>query len=186
MAEVSQDSGGGRGKKGGSKQSKKSTKVDMTAMVDVAFLLLTFFILTTTLAKPSAMELQKTPKTDNEEERTKDVAESKVMTLILGSDDKIRYYQGITDAVVKTTDFSKIRDVVEKHIKSRSDLCRDVGNTPGCWDPIFVIKPHKTSKYRNMVDILDEMRIIDAPKYALDDYGQGDSIIFENNNIRKP
>lgn len=185
MAEVSQDSGGGRGKhKGGPKSKKKSTKIDMTAMVDVAFLLLTFFILTTTLATPSAMELNKPPKEEKDKDNTVDVVQDKVMTLILGDNDKVHYYVGIEDPKLKTVDFSDegIRKTVRDFIKSKPNLCRDVNNAPGCWDPIFVIKPGKKSRYKNMVDALDEMRITNAPKYALTEITPQDSSFMAEQN----
>ncbi len=59
MAEIQEGNATPRG--GRPRQKKKSTRVDMTAMVDVAFLLLTFFILTTTMASPHAMEVNKSP-----------------------------------------------------------------------------------------------------------------------------
>ena len=120
MAEVSQDTGGGRGKhKGGPKQKKKSTKIDMTAMVDVAFLLLTFFILTTTLATPSAMQVNKPPKNKKDKKAEKDVQESKVMTFILGKGDQVHYYYGITDPLLESTDYSKggLREKIEEFMK---------------------------------------------------------------------
>jgi biopolymer transport protein ExbD len=187
MAEVDTGSSGAKGKHGGGpKQKKKSTKIDMTAMVDVAFLLLTFFILTTTLATPKAMELNKPPKSDDPEENQKDVAESKVLTFILGADDKVHYYYGITEPTVKTTDFSAtgMRKIVTDHMNKNPNRCNLVDNAPGCWDPIVVIKPNKSCKYKNMVDALDEMRISKVPKYALDEVRAPDSLLLVDNNLK--
>ena len=91
MAEIQQkgDSGG----KGGKKRAKKaSTKIDMTPMVDLAFLLLTFFMLTTTFAKPNVMQLTMPvkEKNPNPEEQTK-IKASQAVTVILAPDDKIFY-----------------------------------------------------------------------------------------------
>lgn len=166
---------------GGGKQKKKSTKVDMTAMVDVAFLLLTFFILTTTLSSDQAMEVNKPPKVEDEEEVLKDVVEDKVMTIVLGADDKIHWWIGATDPEVKTTNYSKdgIRKAIEKHIaRGKKSLCAETENAPGCWDPIFVLKPNDNSNFANMVDILDEMRITRAPKYALTEIVPADSALL--------
>ncbi len=186
MAEVDTGGGGGGKHKGGPKQKKKSTRIDMTAMVDVAFLLLTFFILTTTLATPQAMELIKPPKTDKPEDVEQDVAESKVMTFIMGENDNIYYYQGITEPKVLTTNFSAdgIRKVIKEHLDRFPNRCNTVDNAPGCWDPIIVLKPHKTSKYKNMVDILDEMRINGVPKYALAEMTPTDSTLLVDNNLK--
>lgn len=186
MAEV--DTGGGGGGKHGSKgpkQKKKSTRIDMTAMVDVAFLLLTFFILTTTLATPKAMELVKPPKTDDDTNQ-QPVKESKVMTFILGDKDKVHYYQGVTEPKVFSTDFSAegVRKVILDHLNKFPNRCNLVDDAPGCWDPIFVLKPSKISKYKNMVDILDEMRINKVPKYALAEFTPADSLLLVDNNLR--
>jgi biopolymer transport protein ExbD len=150
MAEI--NSGGG--KKEGKRSKKVSTKIDMTPMVDLAFLLITFFMLTTTFNKPQAMEVNMPDKTDKKE--TTPLKESKAMTIILGEDDKIYWYMGLTDPKVEVSDFSAegIRKVVLKKNKEISEL-------------VIVIKAMKTSKYKNMVDILDEMHITDSKKYAI-------------------
>src|ERR1700760_4129502 len=91
MAEL--DTSGG-GKKGGGKvrTKKQSTRVDLTAMVDLAFLLITFFILTTTLQKPKAMDLVMPDKDVKVKELP--VAASRTMTLLLGKDDKLEWFVG--------------------------------------------------------------------------------------------
>jgi biopolymer transport protein ExbD len=186
MAEVDTGGGGGGKHSKGPKQKKKSTRIDMTAMVDVAFLLLTFFILTTTLATPKAMELLKPPKTDNEEDSQQEVKESKVLTLIMGENDKIHYYYGITEPKVLSTDFSAegVRKVLVDHINKFPNRCSENDNAPGCWDPIVVLKPGNNSKYKNVVDILDEMHINHVPKYALADFTTEDSLLLVDNNLR--
>src|SRR6185312_16128217 len=101
MAEVST----GGGKKDGKKRAKKvSTKIDMTPMVDLAFLLITFFMLTTTFNKPQTMEVNMPDKTENNEQQP--LKESKVLTIILGENDKVYYYTGLTNPKVELTDYS--------------------------------------------------------------------------------
>ena len=162
MAEIQgkADSGG----KGGKKRAKKmSTKIDMTPMVDLAFLLLTFFMLTTTFAKPNVMQLTMPVKKDDKTEDTK-IKNSQAMTIILGKDNKAYYYFGMNtpnDKTVpkpelKVTNFSA--DGIRKVILTRK------GQQP---EPIILIKPSDEAKYRNMVDILDEMNITNQKKYAL-------------------
>ncbi|HMG89803.1 MAG TPA: biopolymer transporter ExbD [Chryseolinea sp.] len=154
MAEISQ--GGGGGKKDGKVRVKKaSTKIDMTPMVDLAFLLLTFFILTTTLNKPQTMELTM-PEKEKEGDKPPEVNEKKVVTLILGPSDKIYWYVGITDPKIEITDFSK--DGIRKVLTQKNS------EIPGM---IILIKPGKDSKYKNMVDILDEMNITDMKRFAM-------------------
>ena len=162
MAEIQgkADSGG----KGGKKRAKKmSTKIDMTPMVDLAFLLLTFFMLTTTFAKPNVMQLTMPVKKDDKTEDTK-IKNSQAMTIILGKDNKAYYYFGMNtpnDKTVpkpelKVTNFSA--DGIRKVILTRKS------QQP---EPIILIKPSDEAKYRNMVDILDEMNITNQKKYAL-------------------
>ncbi len=186
MADIdtSDDSGG---KKGGPKQKKKSTKVDMTAMVDVAFLLLTFFILTTTLASPSAMEIAKPPpqEEDDPNNKPKKVDEKKIMTLILGEKDQVHYYQGMPeDGPLRTTGFGEdgVRKVISEHLNRYPNRCaKGTKNTKNCWDPIFVVKPNGTCVYKNVVDVLDELRISGATKYSYTEVTGGDSLyLFEN------
>jgi biopolymer transport protein ExbD len=150
MAEI--NSGGG--KKEGKRSKKVSTKIDMTPMVDLAFLLITFFMLTTTFNKPQAMEVNMPDKTDKKE--VQPLKESKAMTIILGEDNKVYWYMGLTDPKVEATDFSAegIRKVVLRKNKEISEL-------------VIVIKAMKTAKYKNMVDILDEMHITDSKRYAI-------------------
>src|SRR6201996_860570 len=91
MAEL--DTSGGGGKKGGKVRSKKaSTRIDLTAMVDLAFLLITFFIMTTTLAKPKAMDTFWPDKTKKDVQLP--VPESRTMTVLLGNDDKLEWFVG--------------------------------------------------------------------------------------------
>jgi biopolymer transport protein ExbD len=155
MAEI--DSSGG-GKKGGKKRSKKmSTKIDMTPMVDLGFLLITFFMLTTTLAKPVTMQLNMPDKTDTKE--TSPVKLSETLT-VCPDENKVYYYQGIpTEAgtVMQVTNYSEtgIRKVI-------ADLKAKVGN-----NFTIVIKPTKKAKYRNMIDMLDECAITNNKRYAL-------------------
>lgn len=187
MADVDTGGGGGGKHKGGPKQKKKSTRIDMTAMVDVAFLLLTFFILTTTLATPKAMKISKPPKNKEEEPNDKEVKQSKIMTFILGENDKVHYYQGLPEGELSTTDFGAngLRKVINEHLNKEPNRCppgtKDVSN---CWDPIFVVKPNKTCVYKNVVDVLDEMRITGATKFALTEPNAQDSILMLDNNKR--
>jgi biopolymer transport protein ExbD len=171
MAEL--DTGGGGGKKGGKPRGKKaSTRIDMTAMVDLAFLLLTFFVLTTTISKPNVMPVVIPPKVDpndKEEVEPPKVAETKILTLILGQSDLIYAYPGILDPAsgknpeVSTIDFDpkKLRTL----IKDRQNIVKaQFGDAK---ELIVLIKPLSTSRYNNMVDILDEMNINEVKKYTL-------------------
>jgi len=170
MAEISQ--GGGGGHKGGKVRVKKaSTRIDMTPMVDLAFLLLTFFILTTTLNKPQTMELTM-PEKPKETDKPPEVNEKKVVTLLLGANDKIYWYVGITDPKIEVTNFSKdgIRLVL---LKKNSEI-------PGM---IILIKPSKESRYKNMVDILDEMNITEMKRFAMVKITTVDEELIKESNL---
>ncbi len=164
MAEIAQ--GGGGGKKDGKVRSKKtSTRIDMTPMVDLAFLLLTFFILTTTLQKPQTMEITM-PEKLKEDDKQPEVNEKKVLTLVLGSNDKVYWYVGITEPEAKRSDFSK--DGIRKVLLQKKSEIRDM---------IVLIKAMDESKYRNMVDILDEMAIDNIQRFAIVDITAADKEI---------
>ena len=92
MAELD-TSGGGKHKGGKVRTKKKNTRVDLTAMVDLAFLLITFFILTTTLNKPKAQELIM-PDKDDVLKTQLPVPETRTMTLLLGDNDKLEWFVG--------------------------------------------------------------------------------------------
>lgn len=148
MADISTDSGSGRrGGKGRKRANKASTKIDMTPMVDLAFLLITFFMLTTTFSKPQAMDVNMPDKTDDNKKM--EIKESRTMTVVLGEADKIYWYMGFKDPEVKVTDFSRegIREVI---VKKSATLKEDL---------VVIIKPGKQSKYKNLVDVLDEIHI---------------------------
>jgi biopolymer transport protein ExbD len=153
MAEIE---GGGGGKKEKKVRSKKSsTKVDMTPMVDLAFLLITFFMLTTTLSKPQAMQVNMPDKDDKADKP--EIAESKALTIILGENDKIFYYTGVKEPNVSTTDYSAdgIRHVLLNKNKEVGDGL------------VVVIKAMKKAKYNNLVNILDEMHITQTKRFAV-------------------
>src|SRR3970040_2786481 len=94
MAELNTGDGGGG--KGGKVRSKKAnSKVDLTAMVDLAFLLITFFMLTTTLSKPQSMPLGLPDKQDDPNEKPIKVDENRKLTVLLGDNNKMVYYMGL-------------------------------------------------------------------------------------------
>ncbi|HEY0655180.1 MAG TPA: biopolymer transporter ExbD [Chryseosolibacter sp.] len=166
MAEVSQGGGGG-GKKGGGKvrAKKASTKIDMTPMVDLAFLLLTFFILTTTFNKPKTMEVNMPDKVENPEDQTK-VNEKDILNLVLAENNKIHWWIGLTPPVT-TTGYGKdgVRKVLLEQNRANPKL-------------MVLIKPEDKSKYENMVDILDEMDITATKRFAIVDYTPDDKTII--------
>src|ERR1022692_2447598 len=102
MAELDTSSGGGKHKGGKVRSKKVSTRVDLTAMVDLAFLLITFFMYTTTLQKPKAMDLVM-PDNSVKDSRLP-IAASRSMTILLGSHNKVEWYMGETGKTPPTID----------------------------------------------------------------------------------
>ena len=170
MAEVQQGGGGGKGD-GKIRAKKASTKIDMTPMVDLAFLLLTFFMLTTTFNKPQTMEIIMPEKPKDEKEQP-EVNEKKVLTLLLGKNDKIYWYQGITDPTVEVTDFSA--DGIRKTLLSYNAAVKDL---------LVLIKPSDDSRYKNVVDILDEMNITNMQRFAMVKITQEDKDLVRESNL---
>jgi biopolymer transport protein ExbD len=164
------ESGGKKGKAKKGRGKKPNPRIDMTPMVDLGFLLLTFFVLTTTMATPKSMPVVMPDKTDSkdEKEQTK-VAESKVLILILGEKDRVYYYRAVdpTDkkekADVKMTSYGK-NGVVKAIFEHRQGVAEKWGKED---EAIVLIKPADFSVYKNFVDILDEMNTTHQKKYAV-------------------
>jgi biopolymer transport protein ExbD len=161
MAEMDTSSGGGHKKGPGVKKSKKlSTRVDLTPMVDLGFLLITFFIFTTTMSQPTAMKLFLPKDTDKPEEQNK-IKASGALSIMLGRKDEVFYYEGelLPDGSnFKSSNFKEIRDVIINKKKSTDPE-----------DFVVVIKPGPEATYKNTVDMLDEMTINDVKRYAMVD-----------------
>jgi len=169
MAELNTGGDGG-GKKGGKVRSKKqNASVDLTAMVDLAFLLITFFMLTTSLSKPQSMSLG-LPDKDEDPTKNKDVKvdENRTMTILIGDNNKVKYYMGIMNTPMTPKDIAFGKEGIRKEIlKRKQSVVEYTGNKDK--GLIVIIKPSKKSNYRNLVDILDEMAIADVPTYAIVD-----------------
>ena len=154
MSEINTDTSK-KGKGGKVRSKKMSTKIDMTPMVDLAFLLLTFFMLATTFIKPQVMNLTMPKKTTEATDQPL-VNEKRVLNIILEENNNILWYMGLSDAEIKETDYSAsgIREVLQTNNQSIEKL-------------VVLIKPDITSTYENLVDILDELEICGVSRYAL-------------------
>jgi biopolymer transport protein ExbD len=177
MAELDTSSGGGKHKGGKVRSKKASTRVDLTAMVDLAFLLITFFMLTTTLAKPKAMDLAMPDK----DEKTKDqlpIAASRSLTLLLGSDNKLEWYLGEPGKSAPTVDnYSK--DGLRKTL---IDKGKEVQAATGKF-MFVVIKPSDRSNYKNMVDVLDEINITNVQGYGIVDITPSEIALLQKDGL---
>ena len=145
--------------------NKKSTRVDLTPMVDLGFLLLTFFVFTTTISEAKAMNL--VMPNDKVDTIRDPVCESCVLTVLLDKNNRIKYYEGAAEQnpVVKETGFAaeEIRTVLMQKKAA-------VANVRGDGDQfILIIKPSAASSFKNFVDITDEVTICQIKKYYVDE-----------------
>lgn len=166
MAEIQQNPGPRQGAK--ARQRKKSTRIDMTAMVDVAFLLLTFFILTTTLARPSGLKMTLPDPTGNI-----DIQCGSMMEIYPGEGNKVYWYAGCDRETIATTGFGEqgIRSAIRARLAENPQL-------------VITLKPTKAATYANLVDILDEMKITGAPRYALAPLADADLELLNSKNLK--
>jgi biopolymer transport protein ExbD len=146
------------------RREQKFIEIDMNPMVDLAFLLLTFFMLTTTFNQPQAMELVM-PARPKPEDPVKEqpIKESRTISFILGENDDLYYYQGITDAHLTKIDWGK--KGLRKILAEKNEQIEGM---------VIVIKPHPGSNFRNLVDMLDELNITGAQRYAIGEFSEFD------------
>ncbi len=194
MAEIIQEDKGGK-KKGKRRAKKQSTHIDMTPMVDLACLLLTFFMLTTAFSKPKVMEISLPEKSDKEGPKV-----SSPLNIILDENDRIFWYNGLADPTkpplptLYITDYSKdgIRKILLNRnkelfkkidefnnsvLKGKLTLSMDtveqriktLKKTDKSGPKVVLIKATDKAKYKNLVDIIDEMSITNIPRYAIVD-----------------
>jgi biopolymer transport protein ExbD len=178
MAEMDTSSGGGHKKGPGVKKGKKlSTRVDLTPMVDLGFLLITFFMFTTTLAKPKTMEINMPYKDENmtKEDQNK-IKKSVALTVLLSKNHRVYYYEGIGDDPTVSPDLKltgfKAKDGIRDAIiakKAMVDGLKRAGQLTAKDEMTVLIKPDTTSTYSDLVNMLDEMNINDVRVYAIID-----------------
>ena len=192
MAEMQVEDKGKKGKK--PKQKKHGTRVDLTPMVDLGFLLITFFMLTTSMLKPQTMEISVPSKDKVQEDELNKVKASQAITVLLGKENKLYYYFGAqengVDPELIETDYSSegirkmlvgknaevmnkvnqlkldktAKKVSEEDYKNKLSEYRSLKGAP-----TIMIKAVDESNYKNLVDILDEMNICNIARYAIVD-----------------
>lgn len=195
------------GKKGkGTKQKKMTVRVDFTPMVDMNMLLITFFMLCTTLIKPQTMELSMP---SNEKDLTDDqkskVKASQAITLLLADDDKLYYYEGepnyqdYTSLKETTYDADGLRafllarnESAVRQVNLLKKLKTDLQITEeeyaeklaeiksGKDTPTVIIKATNGASYENLVSALDEMLVCQIGKYVITDIVEGDEFLLKN------
>jgi biopolymer transport protein ExbD len=190
------DTGSNDAKKG--KPQRKTIRVDLTPMVDMNMLLITFFMFCTTLSIPQVMDIAMPTDRGNNP-----VPGSKSVTVLLGGNDKVYYYEGLADyedyTSLKETNMpgmremllsrnninmSKIKELRQKRYKKEitdaqlREMSSEVKKSKE--GLIVIIKPTQESSYKNLIDALDEMQICGVGKYAITDMEDGDKFLMEN------
>ena len=217
MADIQQqEGGGGKGKHTKIRAKKQSTHIDMTPMVDLAFLLLTFFMLTTTFSKPKTMDITMPVKDKIEKEQATKFPEERTINVLLTADNKIVWYMGNVDPnkpapATYTADFSlegptsihriileKNRymfdrvnmvddSVAKKLIPNEGPVIRkhkaEVKIAEKMKGLFVLIKPDDKSKYKNLVDILDEMLVCNVATYAIVDLSDAEKQLINPSQI---
>ena len=189
-----------KGKKGGKRQAKKhSTRIDMTPMVDLMCLLITFFMLTTAFAKPKVMVITMPEKSDNPKDKAPEIPKNRTLNVLLAADHKIYYYMGIADPkklaetqmvrtdfskdgirkvlLIKNKDlFTKIAELREKRLTGKTVIADSAAENEvkrfkkeDKKGPIVLIKADEKAKYSDIVNIIDEMAICNIASYAVVD-----------------
>lgn len=143
------------------KQHKKSTRVDLTPMVDLGFLLITFFVFTSTMAKPTVMKIDMPFNTTIEHD---DICTSCVLTVLPAKNNVVYYYEGaFTRNNMQQTNFNGIRQIIQQ---KKLTVAAVIGNASKF---VLIIKPTNQSSFKNFVDITDEVSINMVKKYYIDE-----------------
>jgi biopolymer transport protein ExbD len=158
------------------RSTKKAIRVDLTAMVDLAFLLITFFILTTTLQKPNTMSLTMPDDGDD----VMPVPESRTMTVLLGSDDKVEWYIGIPGKSLTAPAVDGFgKNGIRRALLEQSErIKREQGK-----DMVVLIKPSDKSNYANVVNLMDELNITNNERRAIVDITPAEVNLLKRDNI---
>ena len=202
-AEVQESSGKKRGK---GKQKKMTVRVDFTPMVDMNMLLITFFMLCTTLSKPQTMEISM-PSNDKDitEQQKSMVKASQAITLFLGADNKLYYYEGEPNyrdyTSLKETTYganglravllqknaaavNQVRALKQQKLDleiTDDEYKKKVSEIKSGKDtPTVIIKATDDASYMNLIDALDEMQICNIGKYVITDIVEADEFLIKN------
>ena len=202
-AGVQESSGKKRGK---GKQKKMTVRGDFTPMVDMNMLLITFFMLCTTLSKPQTMEISM-PSNDKDitEQQKSMVKASQAITLLLGADNKLYYYEGEPNyrdyTSLKETTYganglravllqknaaavNQVRALKQQKLDleiTDDEYKKKVSEIKSGKDtPTVIIKATDDASYMNLIDALDEMQICNIGKYVITDIVEADEFLIKN------
>jgi len=152
-----------RGKAHKGKTKKIAPRVDLTAMVDLMFLLTTFFMLTTSLGTLNAADVAKPDPCDN---CTMDYPASRTMTILLGKNNMALSYLGTPeDADMK---LMPVREIDNQIMMNKLAVAKAHHHNKSKY-MFVIIKPDKNAQFQDFVDVIDEMKIAEIKSYSIDD-----------------
>ncbi len=161
--------------KGVRKCKKLSTRIDLTPMVDLGFLLITFFIFTATLHQPKILKHFLPADKQSVVDEPK-YPQSKILQLVLTDNNNISFFSGDDAQQAKITNYSTagLRTILQQ---KREAVAQKFGNPK---DLLVLIKPTNKSTYKNFIDVIDELEINGVTRYMLTDLNPTEKNIFEN------
>lgn len=199
-------------KKTGSRQKKMDARVDFTPMVDMIMLLVTFFMLCTTLLKPQTMEISMpSDKEDIKDEQRNQAKASEAVTILVAGEDRLFYFEGKPEEAPQTmveTKYGKdgirkflmqknaaaqvkvaalkkefeTRDINEESKKEYNDRLSEIKSAKGT--PTVIIKAADEATYDNLIKVLDEMQICGIGKYVIDKFADSDKILLQGKGVK--
>jgi biopolymer transport protein ExbD len=167
MAEINNTAPAG-GRQSFARPKIKSTKVDLTPMVDLGFLLITFFIVSTTMQQQRALKFFLPA--DGE---PTNIPQSTALTLVPVANNQVCYFYGDLSEAIRVKAFGKtsfsLSDGIGQVIRDKKKQLKTIGREK---DLMVLIYPDQLSTYKNVVDLLDEMLINDVHRYCIADNAQ--------------
>ena len=194
MAQIQESGGQGDGKK---RAKKQSTQVDMTPLVDLALLLLTFFVLTSTFSKPKVLRMIFPEKLEKDNPNVKPPEVKNGLTILLTENDQIYYYNGALNKETEMirTDYTKkgLRSILvernaplidklkklqielgkanENDTATKNRVEREAKEAQIASKLVVLVKHSKDATYENVIDVVDEFLITQVAKYFVVDEG---------------
>lgn len=196
----------------GSKQKKMNARVDFTPMVDMIMLLVTFFMLCTSLLKPQTMEISMpSDKEDIKDEQRNQAKASEAVTIYAVGNDRLFFFEGKVEEaaqnMVETTYGGKglrsflmkknvaaqakvdalkkefeTRDINEQSKKEYAERLSEIKSSKGT--PTVIIKASDEATFDNLIKVLDEMQICNIGKYVIDKFADSDKALLEGKGVK--
>lgn len=168
MTQINSEFTGKQRQRAGVQRMKKALpKIDMTPMVDLGFLLISFFVITTELSRPRAMDLFMPA-----DGPPMDLGESNAMTVLLDDENTIFYYYGgwknaLKEGSVFQSAYSGENSIRNRITEKQTKLAASPKNKEGKEDLMLLVKATDKASYENLVDVLDEAAICMVKKHAI-------------------